>query len=80
MLNGALLAIPKSKNFLRGGINEGFNENEHFVTYTSEQFDDLIENWSFDTKRIEVGENARKLVLSKHTWKRIEKILKDIER
>ena len=36
----------------------------------------------FDTKkRIEVGENARKLVLSKHTWKkRIEKILKDIER
>ena len=36
----------------------------------------------FDTKkRIEVGENARKLVLSKHTWKkRVEKILKDIER
>ncbi len=83
MLNGAFLAIPKSKkNFLRGGINEEFNENEHFVTYTSEQFDDLIENWMFDTKkRIEVGENARKLVLSKHTWKkRIEKILKDIER
>ena len=53
----------------------------NIVTYTSEQFDDLIENWMFDTKkRIEVGENARKLVLSKHTWKKKEKILKDIER
>ena len=83
MLNGALLAIPKSKkNFLKGGISQEFNENEHFVTYTPDKFEDLIENWMFYTKkRIEVGKNARKLVLSKHTWKkRIEKILKDIEK
>ena len=26
MLNGAFLAIPNSKKFLKGGINEGFNE------------------------------------------------------
>ena len=83
MLNGALLAIPKSKkNFLKGGISEEFNENEHFVTFTSEEFEDLIENWMYDTKkRIIVGNNARKLVLSNHTWKkRIEKILKDIQK
>ena len=73
----------QKKIFLKGGINEGFNENEHFVTYTPEQFDDLIENWMFNTKkRINVGNNARKLVLSNHTWKkkRIEQILTDIQR
>ena len=52
MVNGGFLAIPKSKkNFLKGGINEGFNENEHFVTFTSEDFNDLIENWLHNTKK-----------------------------
>ena len=29
----------------------GFNENEHFVTFTSEDFNDLIENWLHNTKK-----------------------------
>ena len=46
------------------------------------RFDDLIENWMFNTeKRIKIGNNARKLVLSDHTWeKRIEKILRDLDK
>ena len=32
-------------------------------------------------KRIKIGNNARKLVLSDHTWeKRIEKILRDLDK
>ena len=83
MINGGFFALPKSKkNYLKGGINEYFNENEHFVTFSPEKFDDLIENWMFNTeKRIKIGNNARKLVLSDHTWeKRIEKILRDLDR
>ncbi len=83
MANGSFLALPESKkNLLEGGINEVFNENEHFVTFKTENFCDLIENWLFKTKeRIQVGNNARKLVLSDHTWeKRVEKILKDLEK
>ena len=71
----------KKKLFERG-INQHFNENEHFVTFSPEKFDDLIENWMFNTeKRIKIGNNARKLVLSDHTWeKRIEKILRDLDK
>ena len=72
----------QKKNYLKGGINQHFNENEHFVTFSPEKFDDLIENWMFNTeKRIKIGNNARKLVLSDHTWeKRIEKILRDLDK
>ena len=81
MINGGFLALPKSKKFLKGGINEHFNENEHFVTFTSEDFNDLIEDWLRNEKRIEVGNNARKLVSSNHTWeKAIEKILRDLDK
>jgi len=83
MVNGGFFALPKSKkNYLKGGINEYFNENEHFVTFSPEKFDDLIENWMFNTeKRIKIGNNARKLVISDHTWdKRIEKILRDLDK
>ena len=83
MANGGFLALPESKkNLLEGGINEVFNKNEHFITFKTENFCDLIENWLFKTKeRIQVGNNARKLVLSDHTWeKRVEKILKDLEK
>ena len=83
MINGGFFALPKSKkNYLKGGINQHFNENEHFVTFSPEKFDDLIENWMFNTeKRIKIGNNARKLVLSDHTWeKRIEKILRDLDK
>ena len=82
MANGGFLALPQSqKNFLASGINECFNENEHFVTFKPESFDDMIEDWLYQAKkRIKVGFNARKLVLSNHTWeKRAKKILKDIE-
>ena len=44
MINGGFFALPKSKkNFLKGGINEHFNENEHFVTFSPEKFDNLID-------------------------------------
>tara|TARA_B100001057_G_C22864669_1_gene955983 strand:+ start:2824 stop:4104 length:1281 start_codon:yes stop_codon:yes gene_type:complete len=80
--NGGFLALPKyKKNFSLSGINEGFNENEHFVTFTSENFEDLIHNWLFNTKkRIEVAKNAREIVLDQHTWdKRVQKIINDLE-
>ena len=79
--NGGFLALPKSiKNSSLGGINEGFNENEHFVTFTKENFEDLVNDWLFNTKkRIEIGKNARNVVINKHTWKnRVQKILKDL--
>ena len=70
-----------TKKFLASGINECFNENEHFITFKPESFDDMIEDWLYqEKKRIKVGFNARKLVLSNHTWeKRAKKILEDIE-
>ena len=81
--NAGFLALPKSKkNFLAAGINEGFNENEHFVTFTSENFEDLVNDWLFDTqKRVEIGKNARKIVINEHTWKkRTQQILEDLQR
>ena len=79
--NGGFLALPKSiKNSSLGGINEGFNENEHFVTFTKENFEDLVNDWLFNTKkRVEIGKNVRNLVINNHTWKnRVHKILKDL--
>ena len=56
---------------VKGGINEHFNENEHFVTFSPEKFDDLIEDWMFNTeKRIKIGNNATKLVLSEYIGKK----------
>ena len=81
--NAGFLALPKSKkNFLAAGINEGFNENEHFITFTSENFEDLVNDWLFDTqKRVEIGKNARKIVINEHTWKkRTQQILEDLQR
>ncbi len=83
MANGGFLALPKSKkNSLVSGINEFFEENEHFVTFTKENFEDLINDWLMDTeKRVKVGKNARKTVINEHTWeKRIKKILRDLEK
>ena len=52
MINGGFFALPKSKKlFEKGGINEHFNENEHFVTFLPEKFDDLIENWMLNTEK-----------------------------
>ena len=69
------------KNFLVGGINEGFNEFEHFVTFSSNNFEDLVNDWLFNTeKRVEIGKNARKAVINNHTWKkRVKKILSDLK-
>ena len=68
--SGGFMALPKYKKnspFSLSGINEGFNENEHFVTFTSETFEDFIHNWLFNTKkRIEIAKNAREIVLSEH--------------
>ncbi len=80
--NGGFLALPKyKKNFALSGINEAFNENEHFVTFTSENFEDLVNNWLFNTKeRIKIAKNARDIVLSDHSWdKRIQKIINDLK-
>ena len=80
--SGGFMALPKyKKNFSLSGINEGFNENEHFVTFTSESFEDFIHNWLFNTKkRIQIAKNAREIVLSEHSWdKRIQKIINDLK-
>ena len=39
------------KNFSVSGINEGFNENEHFITFKPENFDEMIDNWLYQTKK-----------------------------
>ena len=52
----------------------------NILLHLQENFEDLVNDWLFNTKkRIEIGKNARNVVINKHTWKnRFQKILKDL--
>ena len=52
MANGGFLALPQSqKNFSVSGINEGFNEMNTLLHLKPENFDEMIDNWLYQTKK-----------------------------
>ena len=81
MINGGFVALPiSSRNNMLGGIEECFIDGEHFSSFNPHKFDEFIDNWLNNSeKRLLIGNNARKEVLDKHTWRsRINKLLNDL--
>ena len=82
MINGGFVALPYSRrdNEL-GGIEEFFNNGEHYQSFYPNRFDEFIDEWlNNDQRRLLVGKNAREAILKNHTWKtRIDKILEDLK-
>ena len=81
MINGGFVALPISRrNNMLGGIEECFIDGEHFSSFNPHKFDEFIDNWLNNSeKRLLIGNNARKEVLDKHTWRsRINKLLNDL--
>ena len=81
MINGGFVALPISRrNNMLGGIEECFIDGEHFSSFNPHKFDEFIDNWLNNSeKRLLIGNNARKEILDKHTWRsRIYKLLNDL--
>ena len=82
MINGGFVALPYSRRDNEpGGIEEFFNNGEHYQSFYPNRFDEFIDEWlNNDQRRLLVGKNAREAILKNHTWKtRINKILKDLK-
>ena len=82
MINGGFVALPYSRRDSElGGIEEFFNNGEHYQSFYPNRFDEFIDEWlNNDQRRLLVGKNAREAILKNHTWKtRIDKILKDLK-
>jgi len=65
---------------ISGGILTEFEPGVHFGQYSKLNFNEEANKWlKNDISRIQIGQNARKLIAEKHLWRhRAEKIINDL--
>ncbi len=80
-VGGFIFAHRSPRDHKPGGMLTCFEPGVHYGAYSPENFQEEAERWLRDNKRrIEVGKNAKSVVLASHCWHhRAKQILGDLE-
>jgi len=79
-VGGFIFNHESLNDHVAGGMLTEFEPNVHFGQYSIFNFDDEAKKWlQDDHRRMQIGENARKLISEKHLWRhRAKKIINDL--
>ena len=78
----AILVNESPYDQLPGGIRTEFEPHAHYIPYTVDTLAETAQRWLSDEKeRRYIGEQARKIILEKHSWQhRAMQIIDDLQR
>ncbi len=78
---GFVMSHKSPRDNTHGGFLKNFEEGKHFAFYDKNNFSETVTKYLKDEKlRMNIGKEAKKIILAEHSWKkRAEELLRDLK-